>query len=675
MATPSSAEQPLERLEALDHLVDGPIREQARDGQRQLAEDVAVGVHHDAAADLPEARDRERHVAVVDADAHDVVCVVCDRRRERTALQPESAHEPDADAAGGVMALDDGDLGDVSHGIGHRDAVLDGRELDARVGQELLGHDLDHAHGVAGRGNAEVGEPDRRRVHGLAHPHRHRGARERRHDVAVEDERAILVDAARAEGDEIVEQHEIGAIARCDRTGVRQAVVLGRVQRRKQQRVLGRDALGDGLAAHLVEVALAHQEVGLAIVRAERAALGSELPHQRQQRMQVAGVRGLADQHPGALATLLQGLLVGRRLVIRADSGGQVGVQRVAAHARGVAVDVRRAAQVELAQLGRIAGDHGREVHHLGDAQGVPAPQHRLEVAHRERPSRRLERARGDARRRHHPDVERHVVADVEQPVDAVGSEHVGDLVRVRDDRGRAPCEHDARELVDHQLRRLDVHVRVDESGHEEAPARVEPVAARIAAETRDAAVGDRDVDVEPLAGERGEDVGALDHQVGLVVAAGDVDQAAAADSLEHQRPPRTMSSGRTGTRTSARPVASRTALTTAGVDEIVGGSPTPFAPYGASGSPSSSTCMRHGRHVEDRRDQVVGERRVAQAAVRDQDLLHQREAEALRGPALDLALDRLRVQRRPTSCTVASSTTLTSPSSQSTSTTARWAE
>ena len=39
------------------------------------------------------------------------------------------------------------------------------------------------------------------------------------------------------------------------------------------------------------------------------------------------------------------------------------------------------------------------------------------------------------------------------------------------------------------------------------------------------------------------------------------------------------MSSGRTGTRASATPDAARTAATIAGVDEIVGGSPTPFAP------------------------------------------------------------------------------------------------
>src|SRR3954471_14502056 len=53
-----------------------------------------------------------------------------------------------------------------------------------------------------------------------------------------------------------------------------------------------------------------------------------------------------------------------------------------------------------------------------------------------------------------------------------------------------------------------------------------------------------------------------------------------------------------------------------------------------------------HGRHVEHGGQEVVGERRVEDLPVADLDLLEQREAEALRRPALDLALERLRVHR-----------------------------
>src|SRR6266702_6542071 len=57
----------------------------------------------------------------------------------------------------------------------------------------------------------------------------------------------------------------------------------------------------------------------------------------------------------------------------------------------------------------------------------------------------------------------------------------------------------------------------------------------------------------------------------------------------------RVRSCGRTGTRLMSRPVAARIAATIAGPDEIVGGSPTPFSPYGERGSPSSSTSICTG--------------------------------------------------------------------------------
>ena len=73
-----------------------------------------------------------------------------------------------------------------------------------------------------------------------------------------------------------------------------------------------------------------------------------------------------------------------------------------------------------------------------------------------------------------------------------------------------------------------------------------------------------------------------------------------------------TTSPGLTGTRVSAAPVAARTAATTAGVEEMVGGSPMPLAPKGAPGS-GSSTKRRHDLgHVQRGGDEVVGEGRVA---------------------------------------------------------------
>ena len=70
----------------------------------------------------------------------------------------------------------------------------------------------------------------------------------------------------------------------------------------------------------------------------------------------------------------------------------------------------------------------------------------------------------------------------------------------------------------------------------------------------------------------------------------------------QRQRLQPAMSCGRTGTRLMARPVAARMALAMAGVTEMHGGSPTPFAPSGAIGSGSSTKRGHDGRSVEERR-------------------------------------------------------------------------
>ncbi len=51
--------------------------------------------------------------------------------------------------------------------------------------------------------------------------------------------------------------------------------------------------------------------------------------------------------------------------------------------------------------------------------------------------------------------------------MDAVGAEDVRDLVRIGDDGGGAEREHQPGELGDEQLRCLEVHVGVDEAGHD----------------------------------------------------------------------------------------------------------------------------------------------------------------------------------------------------------------
>ena len=102
---------------------------------------------------------------------------------------------------------------------------------------------------------------------------------------------------------------------------------------------------------------------------------------EREQRLEVARDRRLADQQPHARAEPLAPLLDRRRLVVGADAGRGVGVQRLAEHAWRVAVDVLGARERELLELARVAGDDAGEVHHLREPDHAAAPEQSLEVA------------------------------------------------------------------------------------------------------------------------------------------------------------------------------------------------------------------------------------------------------------------------------------------------------
>ena len=97
--------------------------------------------------------------------------------------------------------------------------------------------------------------------------------------------------------------------------------------------------------------------------------------------MQVARHRGLADQEPHPGPQPLAPLLRGQRLVVGADPGGGVGVQRLPEHPGRVAVDVHVDRERELLELVLVARDDAGEVHHLGQAEHPLSPQEAVEVA------------------------------------------------------------------------------------------------------------------------------------------------------------------------------------------------------------------------------------------------------------------------------------------------------
>ena len=273
------------------------------------------------------------------------------------------------------MALDHRDLREV------RRVDFD----DERLGHDLVRDESDGAHASTGR-DREVLARDRRDPHRLPHPLRH----VRPLDLA--DRTAALQHEVGTEALQIREHEQIGLVAGSDRAEVAQSVPECRVQRREHDSVLGSDPGLDRLTHHAVDVSVVDDVVGIAVVRAERHQRRPELLGERDERVQVARHRGLADQEPDGGAQPLAALLERERLVVGADPGGGVRVQLLADDAGCMPVDVLRAMEAQLRQLALVAGDDAGEVHHLREAEHAPPAQERLEVAVVEGAPRRLER-------------------------------------------------------------------------------------------------------------------------------------------------------------------------------------------------------------------------------------------------------------------------------------------
>ena len=115
----------------------------------------------------------------------------------------------------------------------------------------------------------------------------------------------------------------------------------------------GVDAGRDRVAHHAVDVPAVDDVLRVAVVGAERDPAGPELRDERQERVEVARHRRLADEQPHPGAEPLASLLDCERLVVGADPRRGVCLQRLAEDAGRVAVDVLRALERELLELGR----------------------------------------------------------------------------------------------------------------------------------------------------------------------------------------------------------------------------------------------------------------------------------------------------------------------------------
>ena len=314
-------------------------------------------------------------------------------------------------------------------------------------------------------------------------------------------------------------------------------MVLRPVHGREHERVLDRHAGRHREPDAVVHVAELTDRVRFAVVAAERDAVGA-VPQDRGDQLEQVLARGaLPDEDPHSLPALLLRLVEERALVVGLDAGREVGVERPSAEARRVAVDpARRARGGDLgAELGVTRDDRG-EVHDLGDPDRSDVVEERLELGDADLGAGALERRRGHAARRAHAERERQAGRGFGQRGDARHAEHVGDLVRVRGDGGRAMGQDRADELVDPELGRLEVHVAVDEAGSERGATDVHHLAGVTRPPPRDDAVGDREVGLDPLARVRGKHPATGEEEVGRFVTARDREGSAGRGAAGHAR-------------------------------------------------------------------------------------------------------------------------------------------
>ena len=367
-----------------------------------------------------------------------------------------------------MVAVHDGDLGDVGGGIGRHGAVLDGQlRLEGPLEVAVVHlHGPHHRHlGRCGVGlhaealRADVGVQADGAAAGLGQ------------GVAVGERRGAVLpgDLAAHEHQagayvlQVLEQHQVRqAGGRDGADQVVEAVGAGRVERGHPVGLDGLHAAVDGGAHVVVDVALAGKVAHVAVIGAERelvepagdpARIGEQRPH-----VVVHGARH--DGDADAQAQPLDHLVGLEGVVVVEDAGGGVAPQRLGGDAGAVAGDAPPGCERPVRLAGRrflqIEGVALTERH----GERVAEPRQDLALGHRAA----AEFEFGGAG---------HLVGDLPEDaqrgsggagdVHSHRSKHVGQAVGVGQHRGGAPRHHQPGQFARCEQRVLDVQVRVDE--------------------------------------------------------------------------------------------------------------------------------------------------------------------------------------------------------------------
>ena len=420
--------------------------EQPRHRQRQLRSHAAALDRDHAAAQLGQAPHRPRHVAVVHAHADDVVRVVGDRasRSPRAAARtPERIRARPGRCPGAARQPRSWPGRGPRRPPPARPATVAGITSD--FGHDLARHQADHAdRSRRPSGVCRSLRRDRLDPHRAARPLRHGGRRDlrRRHGRPS-------APASGRNSFEVGQHQQVGPLPGRDRAAVAQAVPGGGVHGGHRQRVAGIDAPLDRPPHHRVDVALAGDVRRLAVVGAERDPAGPELARPAAAARPGSGrptPRGSAATCPPAAA---------RGPPDGSSPRGPIRSRRRRRPAAGApSTPGAWPSTCSAPSRPSFASSSGSPAITPGKfiisarPSTLSAAQQAFQVARGERPPRRLEPRGRHARRGHEEHVQRQVGAGVDQPVHAVGAEHVCDLVGVGDHGCGAERQHQLRELV-----------------------------------------------------------------------------------------------------------------------------------------------------------------------------------------------------------------------------------
>jgi hypothetical protein len=285
--------------------------------------------------------------------------------------------------------------------------------------------------------------------------------------------------------------------------------------------------MADRRADHIVEMALFGDVEWIAVVRAERDEGREALGHDRQQRQQVLGDRAFAHEDVHALADLLQRLLGGRAFMFRADTGREIAIEVVAGEQRCMAIDMAALEGLQLGKTDRVLVDDAGEIHEFRKPDDLGMVAEGQEALDRQVGAGRLQMGGGHAARKLHANIHDGFERAVEEELDALGAEHIGDLVRIADDGRHAIGQDAAVKFMRRDQRGFDVQMGIDETGNDDAAGNVDfGATVVVAAGADDALARDGDIRGDELTRHEIEELPALQHDIGRLAAGSLIDEA-----------------------------------------------------------------------------------------------------------------------------------------------------